>query len=103
MNTAIVSAFASSTALLGAIIPLAVPFLLQGHISAVGVVAAISISISTTIVDTSPFSTNGALVVANAPDGRREQVLRQLLIYSALIAIIGPIAAWLVYVVPGLV
>ncbi|ANM14648.1 MULTISPECIES: SLC13 family permease [unclassified Rhizobium] len=98
---AIVSAFASSTALLGAIVPLAVPFLLQGHISAVGVVAAIAIS--TTIVDTSPFSTNGALVVANAPDDRRGQVLRQLLIYSALIAIIGPIVAWLVFVVPGLV
>ncbi|OHV22997.1 hypothetical protein EOS93_29240 [Rhizobium sp. RMa-01] len=98
---AIVSAFASSTALLGAIIPLAVPFLLQGHISAVGVVAAIAIS--TTIVDTSPFSTNGALVVANAPDDRREQVLKQLLVYSALIAIIGPIVAWLVFVVPGLV
>ncbi|PON09495.1 hypothetical protein ATY29_00920 [Rhizobium hidalgonense] len=65
---AIVSAFASSTALLGAIIPLAVPFLLHGHISAVGVVAAIAIS--TTIVDTSPFSTNGALVVASAPDDR---------------------------------
>ncbi|TDW20955.1 UIT1 family transporter [Rhizobium azibense] len=98
---AIVSAFASSTALLGAIIPLAVPFLLQGHISAVGVVAAIAIS--TTIVDTSPFSTNGALVVANAPDDKREKVLRQLLIYSALIAIIGPLVAWLVLVVPGFV
>ncbi|MBY5869561.1 SLC13 family permease [Rhizobium leguminosarum] len=98
---AIVSAFASSTALLGAIIPLAVPFLLQGHVSAIGVVAAIAIS--TTIVDTSPFSTNGALVVANAPDDWREQVLRQLLIYSALIAIIGPVVAWLVFVVPGLV
>jgi hypothetical protein len=29
--------------------------------------------------------------------------LRQLLIYSALIAIIGPVVAWLVFVVPGLV
>ncbi|MBD9489434.1 SLC13 family permease [Ensifer sp. ENS11] len=98
---AIVSAFASSTALLGAIIPLAVPFLLQGHISAIGVVAAIAIS--TTIVDTSPFSTNGALVVANAQESDREGVLRTLLVYSALIAIIGPIVAWLVFVVPGLV
>ncbi|HEX8047095.1 SLC13 family permease [Rhizobium sp.] len=98
---AIVSAFASSTALLGAIIPLAVPFLLQGHISAVGVVAAIAIS--TTIVDTSPFSTNGALVVANAQETERESVLKSLLIYSALIAIIGPIVAWLVLIVPGLV
>ena len=98
---AIVSAFASSTALLGAIIPLAVPFLMQGHISAIGVVAAIAIS--TTIVDTSPFSTNGALVVANAPEGERDDVLRKLLIYSALIAIIGPVIAWLVLVVPGMV
>ncbi|WP_371823863.1 SLC13 family permease [Phyllobacterium sp. 628] len=98
---AIVSAFASSTALLGAIIPLAVPFLMQGHISAIGVVAAIAIS--TTIVDTSPFSTNGALVVANAPEAERESVLRKLLVYSALIAIIGPVIAWLVLVVPGAV
>ncbi|WP_457580957.1 SLC13 family permease [Ensifer canadensis] len=98
---AIVSAFASSTALLGAIIPLAVPFLLQGHISAIGVVAAIAIS--TTIVDTSPFSTNGALVVANAQESDREGVLRTLLVYSALIAVIGPIIAWLVFVVPDLV
>ncbi|TIP83879.1 MAG: hypothetical protein E5X63_19960 [Mesorhizobium sp.] len=98
---AIVSAFASSTALLGAIIPLAVPFLLQGQISAIGVVAAIAIS--TTIVDTSPFSTNGALVVANAQEAEREGVLKTLLIYSALIAIIGPVIAWLVFVVPGLV
>ncbi|MCF1491337.1 hypothetical protein GOZ83_02275 [Agrobacterium vitis] len=98
---AIVSAFASSTALLGAIIPLAVPFLLQGHISAVGVVAAIAIS--TTIVDTSPFSTNGALVVANAPDEQRDKVMRQMLIYSALIALIGPVIAWLVFVVPGII
>ncbi|MBB3609511.1 SLC13 family permease [Rhizobium sp. BK602] len=98
---AIVSAFASSTALLGAIIPLAVPFLLQGHISAVGVVAAIAIS--TTIVDTSPFSTNGALVVANAQESERDSVLKILLIYSALIALIGPVVAWLVLIVPGLV
>ncbi|TJW91894.1 MAG: hypothetical protein E5X43_16705, partial [Mesorhizobium sp.] len=86
---------------LGAIIPLAVPFLLQGQISAIGVVAAIAIS--TTIVDTSPFSTNGALVVANAQETEREGVLKTLLIYSALIAIIGPVIAWLVFVVPGLV
>jgi di/tricarboxylate transporter len=98
---AIVSAFASSTALLGAIIPLAVPFLLQGQISAIGVVAAIAIS--TTIVDTSPFSTNGALVVANAQEAERESVLKALLIYSALIALIGPVIAWLVFVAPGVI
>ena len=41
---AIVSAFASSTALLGAIIPLAVPFLLTGQVGAVGVVAEMRLS-----------------------------------------------------------
>jgi TRAP-type C4-dicarboxylate transport system permease large subunit len=96
---AIVSAFASSTALLGAVIPLAMPFLLQGRVSAVGVIAAIAIC--TTIVDTSPFSTNGALVVANAPEAQREKVLRQLLIYSGVVVAIGPVIAWLVLVVPG--
>jgi di/tricarboxylate transporter len=98
-TAAIISSFASSTALLGVIIPLAVPFLSQGHISAVGVVAAIAIS--TTIVDTSPFSTNGALVVANTPQQEREKVLRSLLIYSAVIALVGPCVAWLTLVVPG--
>jgi di/tricarboxylate transporter len=97
---AIVSAFASSTALLGAVIPLAVPFLMTGRIGAVDVVAAISVC--TTIVDTSPFSTNGALVVANTPEAQREAVLRTLLIYSAVIALAGPVAAWLVLIVPGL-
>jgi di/tricarboxylate transporter len=96
---AIVSAFASSTALLGAVIPLAIPFLAQGRISAIGVIAAISVC--TTIVDTSPFSTNGALVVANAPEDQREKVLRILLIYSAIVVAIGPILAWLVLVLPN--
>jgi di/tricarboxylate transporter len=98
-TAAIISSFASSTALLGVIIPLAVPFLSQGQISAVGVVAAIAIS--TTIVDTSPFSTNGALVVASTPQQEREKVLRSLLIYSAVIALVGPCVAWLTLVVPG--
>jgi di/tricarboxylate transporter len=98
-TAAIISSFASSTALLGVIIPLVVPFLSQGHISAVGVVAAIAIS--TTIVDTSPFSTNGALVVANTPPQEREKVLRSLLIYSAVVALAGPCVAWLTLVVPG--
>jgi Na+/H+ antiporter NhaD/arsenite permease-like protein len=97
-TAAVVSAFASSAALLGVVIPLATPFMARGQVDAVGLIAAIAIS--TTIVDTSPFSTNGALVVANAPEETREKVLRALLIYSALIAIVGPIIAWGALVVP---
>jgi di/tricarboxylate transporter len=92
----IVSAFASSTALLGIVVPLAVPFLGHGEVSAIGTVAAIAIS--TTIVDTSPFSTNGALVVANTAEPIRERLVRQLLGYSALIALIGPPVAWAIFV-----
>jgi di/tricarboxylate transporter len=97
---AIVSAFASSTAILGATIPLAVPFLLAGDVSAVGVIVALAIS--STIVDVSPFSTNGALVLANAPQGiDKDRFYKQILKYSALVVIIGPLVAWAVLVVPG--
>lgn len=93
----IVSAFASSTALLGIIVPLAAPFLQNSAISAAGAVAAIAIS--TTIVDTSPFSTNGALVVANAPEDQRALLFRQLLIYTGIIVVAGPLLCWAIFIV----
>jgi len=95
----IVSAFASSVAVLGATIPLAVPFLLQGHIGAVGVVSAIAVA--STIVDVSPFSTNGALVVANTQDKDKDSFYRQMLIYSGIVVAVGPLLVWLILIVPG--
>ena len=94
----VVSAFASSIAVLGATIPLAVPFLLQGQVHPVGVVAAIAIS--TTIVDVSPFSTNGALVIASAQGVNKDRFYRQMLIYSAIVVAVGPLLTWLVLIVP---
>ena len=96
---AIVSAFASSTAILGVTIPLAVPFLLAGEVGAIGVIVALSIA--STIVDVSPFSTNGALVLANAQDVDRDVFYKQILKYSALVVVVGPLIAWAVLVVPG--
>ena len=96
---AIVSAFASSTAILGATIPLAVPLLLAGEVSAIGVVVALAIS--STIVDVSPFSTNGALVLANAQDVDRDRFYKQILRYSALVVAVGPLIAWATLVLPG--
>jgi len=96
---AIVSAFASSTAILGATIPLAVPFLLSGNIGAVGVIVALSVS--STIVDVSPFSTNGALVLANAQAVDRDRFYKQILKYSALVTLVGPLVAWAIFVLPG--
>jgi di/tricarboxylate transporter len=97
---AIVSAFASSTAILAALIPLAVPFLSSGEIGAVGVIAALAVA--ATIVDVSPFSTNGALVLANAPEEvDKDKFYKQILAYSGIVVIAGPAIAWLVMVLPG--
>jgi di/tricarboxylate transporter len=97
---AIVSAFASSTAILGATIPLAVPLLLAGEVSAIGVVVALAIS--STIVDVCPFSTNGALVLANVQGEDRDRFYKQILKYSGLVVAIGPLVAWAALVLPGL-
>ncbi|MBA2805933.1 SLC13 family permease [Streptomyces sp. KM273126] len=96
---AIVSAFASSVGIMGALIPLAVPFLAQGEIGAIGMVAALAVS--ATVVDVSPFSTNGALVLAAAPDVDRERFFRQLMVYGGIVVAVVPAVVWLVMVVPG--
>jgi di/tricarboxylate transporter len=95
----VVSAFASSTAIIGVAIALAVPFLQAGDIGTVGVVVALSVA--STIVDVSPFSTNGALVLANAQDVDRDRFYKQILGYSSIVVVVGPFLAWLVFVVPG--
>jgi di/tricarboxylate transporter len=96
---AVVSAFASSTAVLGSLIPLAVPFLQAGTgVSPVGFIGAMAVS--STIVDVSPFSTNGALVLANAPESvDRDRFFRQLVTYGALVTAVAPVLLWLVFVV----
>ncbi|HST71886.1 MULTISPECIES: SLC13 family permease [Kocuria] len=97
---AVVSAFASSTAILAALIPLAVPFLLSGQIGAAGLICALAVS--STIVDVSPFSTNGALVLANAPESMdRDRFYKQILVYATGVVVIGPLLAWGVMVAPG--
>nr|WP_211232968.1 SLC13 family permease [Solirubrobacter soli] len=94
-----VSAFASTTGILGALIPLAVPFLAQGEIGAVGMIIALSIASS--VVDSSPFSTSGALVVANSPDDRRDLVYKKLLQWGMSMIVVAPVTAWAIFVLPG--
>ncbi|MFD5319976.1 SLC13 family permease [Streptomyces sp. NPDC127098] len=91
-TVAVTSAFASSTAILTAIIPIAVPLLLASHLSPAGLIAALAIS--TTIVDVSPFSTNGALVLSNARGVDRQGFYRQVMSYTAGIVGLGPVLAW---------
>lgn len=95
---AVVSAFASSTAVLGSLIPLGVPFLLgDNSVSAIGFIAAMAVS--STVVDVSPFSTNGALVLANAKGVDRGRFFRQLLLYGAAVTVIAPVIVWLLFIV----
>lgn len=94
----VTSAFASSTALLAAIIPL----LQTGSLSVTGVVAALAIS--ATVVDVSPFSTNGALVLANAQGIDRRVFYKQLLLNADAVVAIAPLLCWLILVImPSLV
>ncbi len=97
-TVAITSAFASSTAILTAIIPIAVPLLFSSHLSPAGLIAALAVS--TTIVDVSPFSTNGALVLSNARGVDRRGFYRQVLGYTCTIVGLGPVVAWGALVLP---
>ncbi|MER5671902.1 SLC13 family permease [Pseudonocardia alni] len=95
---AVVSAFASTTGILGALIPLAVPFLATGQVWATGLIAALAISAS--VVDSSPFSTNGALVVANSPEERRDGVFRGLMVWGMSLVVLAPLVSWALLVLP---
>ncbi|MFJ8925703.1 SLC13 family permease [Streptomyces sp. NPDC102364] len=95
----VVSAFASTTGILGALIPLAVPFLAGGEIGAIGMISALAISSS--VVDSSPFSTSGALTVASAPEEMRDTVFRRLMAWGLSMTVIAPLATWVILVIPG--
>ncbi|RBP66099.1 UIT1 family transporter [Brevibacterium sanguinis] len=96
----IVSALASSLAIIGVVIALAVPFLESGEVHVGGFVAALAIS--ATIVDISPFSTNGAMLLANVDQTIRDRYYRQMIGYAGLMCLIGPALAWVVAAIPTL-
>jgi hypothetical protein len=96
----VVSAFASSTALLPVIIPISIPLIADGGISAGLFVAALAVS--STIVDVSPFSTNGALMLANRPNTISEPTYyKQILVYAVIVTVVGPLLVWAALVAPG--
>ncbi|WP_432477278.1 SLC13 family permease [Nocardioides sp. GXQ0305] len=97
----VVSAFASTTGILGALIPLAVPFL-DGPDAVLGVVALVTaLAISSSVVDSSPYSTSGALVVANANEADRDKVYKSLLKWGFSMVAIAPFVTWLLLIVIG--
>ena len=96
---AITSAFASSAGILGAMIPLAVPLMAHGNIRPTGLVVALAIS--ATVVDATPFSTVGALVVANSEEKERTRIYRGLLWWGVAMVITAPLLTWLIFILPA--
>lgn len=96
----LVSSFASTTGILAAIIPMAAPIMHDPSISAIGVLTAIAIA--SIIVDLSPFSTNGALLLANVQGVEERVFFKQILLVSVATITIGPGLAWIVFVLIGI-
>ncbi|OZC52474.1 hypothetical protein CH286_02490 [Rhodococcus sp. WWJCD1] len=96
---AAVSAFASSTGILGALIPLSIPFLLQGEVSVIAFLVALSVC--ATVVDSTPFSTVGSLVVANTPEADAKRVYKGLLRWGMSMIVVAPVATFVLIIVPS--
>jgi len=94
---AITSAVASTLGILGALTPLAVPLMNRGEINMTGLI--IALAVSTTVVDSTPFSTAGALAVASADDDERPRVYRGLLLWGAAMVVTAPPVTWLIFIV----
>lgn len=99
MVASLVSAFASSTGVLGALVPLGVPLMLSGGLSPLGLL--IAIGLSATIVDASPFSSLGALATASAPADQQRTLSRQFLVFGVSMIVIAPVLSVLIFVVPS--
>lgn len=97
---AIVSAFASTTGTLSVISPLVTPIALDSMLTPIGVVTAIAISSS--VVDVSPMSTSGALLMASAPPKEERMFFRALLLWAVVMIAIVPIVVWFVFVHLGI-
>ena len=80
-------------------VPLAVPLMARGDIGTTGLVVALAIS--ATVVDATPFSTVGALVVANAEDDERARIYRGLLLWGGAMVVTAPLLTWLIFILPA--
>ena len=96
---AVVSAFASTTALLGVVVPLATPFLLTDQIGVTAFIIALAVSSS--VVDCSPLSTMGALAVANTEEDKRTSVFSGLMRWGLTLIVIAPTVTFVALVLPS--
>lgn len=86
---ALVSAFASTTGMLAALVPLAIPLVSGGDLAGWAVIAALGVCSS--IVDVSPFSTVGATVVATVDEVERPRITNILTKWGLSMVLVGPL------------
>ncbi|MGD6741744.1 SLC13 family permease [Streptomyces sp. BH106] len=97
---AVVSAFGSSIGTLGIALPVAFPLLeAGGGLSAVGFVLALAFC--STVVDVSPYSTNGVIVLAQAQVDDKQRFQRKMFGYTALVITGAPLLAWATVLAPS--
>ena len=85
----LISAFASTTGMLAALVPLALPLVASGDIAGWAVIAALGVCSS--IVDVSPFSTVGATFVATVNADERPRITRLLTRWGLSMVVVGPL------------
>lgn len=96
---ALVSAFASTTGILAALVPLAPPLVASGGIAGWALIC--SLAVCSSIVDVSPFSTVGATLVATAAEDERPRMRSLLTRWGLSMVVIGPVVLVAVLVLPG--
>ena len=89
MTAGLVSAFASTTGILAALVPLAVPLATSGGVSDWALISALSVCAA--IVDVSPYSTTGATLVASAPEIERARVRTMTMRWGMSMVVVGPV------------
>lgn len=85
----LISAFASTTGMLAALVPLALPLVASGDIAGWAVIAALGVCSS--IVDVSPFSTVGATFVATVDEDERPRITKLLTRWGLSMVVAGPL------------
>ncbi|WP_433872513.1 SLC13 family permease [Saccharopolyspora sp. CA-218241] len=97
----VVSAFASTTATLGATFPILIPPLQAADFAHIpGAVAGFGVAAS--VVDVSPTSPSGAMLMANVRNRAKQVYFRQLVYYAGAMLVTGSVVPWLLLVVLGL-
>ena len=99
MIAGLVSAFASTTGILAALVPMAVPLATSGGVAGWALIIAMGVCAS--IVDSSPFSTTGALLIASAAEDERPRLKSLLMRWGLSMVIVGPVVAALVLLLLG--